>query len=331
MPGHVMARSGSSEERPSRQINVILRNPEQPVVTQSIPDADLQSTAKAIPQQGVFAEIQKELDQLIGLHHIKDLMYEIYALLQITEMRSEAGLLSNPQVYHMVFKGNPGTGKTTVARIVAKMFQRLGVLSKGHLIEVERADLVGEYIGHTAQKTRDLVKKALGGILFIDEAYSLARGGEKDFGKEAIDTLVKAMEDQKNQFILILAGYSDEMDFFLQCNPGMPSRFPIVIDFPDYTVDQLIQISEGMAKERDYILMPQAILKLKQHLLREKCEGEHAFSNARYVRNVIERSIRSQAVRLLTQFSGSSSPGKLELMTLRQEDLKLDLKEERRL
>ncbi|GJM69287.1 hypothetical protein HMSSN036_15030 [Paenibacillus macerans] len=146
-------------------------------------------------------------------------------------MRSEAGLLSGPQVYHMIFKGNPGTGKTTVARIVAKMFQRMGVLSKGHLIEVERADLVGEYIGHTAQKTRDLVKKALGGILFIDEAYSLARGGEKDFGKEAIDTLVKAMEDQKNQFILILAGYSDEMDFFLSTNPGLPSRFPIQMDF----------------------------------------------------------------------------------------------------
>ncbi|RCX23506.1 stage V sporulation protein K [Fontibacillus phaseoli] len=325
MSGRVMAKSGSSEERPSRQINVILRSSEPPVVSQSVPEADSLSGAKTLPQQGLFAELQKEMDGLVGLDHIKELMFEIFALLQIATMRSEAGLLSGAQVYHMVFKGNPGTGKTTVARIVAKMFQKMGVLSKGHLIEVERADLVGEYIGHTAQKTRDLIKKALGGILFIDEAYSLARGGEKDFGKEAIDTLVKAMEDQKNQFILILAGYSEEMDFFLATNPGLPSRFPIQMEFPDYTIDQLIQIAEGMVKERDYILMPQAILKLKQHLLREKCESKHLFSNARHVRNIIERSIRQQAVRLLNQYSGGS-PGKLELMTIRTEDLKLDKK-----
>lgn len=325
MSGRVMARSGSSEERPSRQINVILRSPEPPVVSQSISESDSLPGTKSMPQQGLFAELQKEMDGLVGLEHIKELMYEIFALLQIATMRSEAGLLSGAQVYHMVFKGNPGTGKTTVARIVAKMFQRMGVLSKGHLIEVERADLVGEYIGHTAQKTRDLIKKSLGGILFIDEAYSLARGGEKDFGKEAIDTLVKAMEDQKNQFILILAGYSDEMDYFLAANPGLPSRFPIQLDFPDYTIDQLIQIAEGMVKERDYILMPQAIFKLQQHLLREKCESEHLFSNARYVRNIVERSIRHQAVRLLNQYSGGS-PGKLELMTIRTEDLKLEKK-----
>ncbi|MEF2967289.1 AAA family ATPase [Paenibacillus sp. M1] len=325
MSGRVMARSGSPEERPSRQINVILRSSEPPVVSQSVPESEGLTKAKSTPQQGLFAELQKEMDGLVGLDHIKELMYEIFALLQIATMRSEAGLLSGAQVYHMVFKGNPGTGKTTVARIVAKMFQKMGVLSKGHLIEVERADLVGEYIGHTAQKTRDLVKKALGGVLFIDEAYSLARGGEKDFGKEAIDTLVKAMEDQKNQFILILAGYSDEMDYFLATNPGLPSRFPIQMDFPDYTIDQLIQIAEGMVKERDYILMPQAILKLQQHLLREKCESEHLFSNARHVRNIIERSIRQQAVRLLNQYSGGT-PGKLELMTIRTEDLKLDKK-----
>ncbi|GIO83175.1 stage V sporulation protein K [Paenibacillus faecis] len=325
MSGRVMARSGSSEERPSRQINVILRSAEPPVVSQSYGESEAAAGTKSLPHQGLFADLQKEMNGLVGLEHVKELMYEIFALLQIAAMRSEAGLLSGAQVYHMVFKGNPGTGKTTVARIVAKMFQKMGVLSKGHLIEVERADLVGEYIGHTAQKTRDLVKKALGGILFIDEAYSLARGGEKDFGKEAIDTLVKAMEDQKNQFILILAGYSEEMDFFLATNPGLPSRFPIQLDFPDYTIDQLIQIAEGMVKERDYILMPQAILKLQQHLLREKCESEHLFSNARHVRNIIERSIRQQAVRLLSQYT-SGSPGKLELMTIRTEDLKLDKK-----
>ncbi|MBP1999693.1 Holliday junction resolvasome RuvABC ATP-dependent DNA helicase subunit [Paenibacillus shirakamiensis] len=151
MQGRVMATSGRSEDRPSRQINVILRSAEPPVISQAIPEADTAVTSKAIVhQQGVFAEIQKELDQLIGLDNIKDLVYEIFALLQVTQMRSEAGLQAGSQVYHMIYKGNPGTGKTTVARIVAKMFQRMGVLSKGHFIEAERADLVGENIGHTA-------------------------------------------------------------------------------------------------------------------------------------------------------------------------------------
>ncbi|MFP4973772.1 AAA family ATPase [Paenibacillus sp. CN-4] len=318
MNGRIAAAGGREEGRPSRQINVILRNQEPPAVSKPAPAGD---PAAQKPQggAGLFQEIGKELDALVGLDAVKELVYEIYALLQVAKMRSEAGLSSGGQVYHMVFKGNPGTGKTTVARIVAKLFQRMGVLTKGHLIEVERADLVGEYIGHTAQKTRDLVKKAIGGILFIDEAYSLARGGEKDFGKEAIDTLVKSMEDHRNQFVLILAGYSGEIDDFLMSNPGLPSRFPIQVEFPDYTVDQLLQIAELMAKERDYILMPQAILKLKQRLLQEKNESLYAFSNARYVRNAIEKSIRSQAVRLLNQYE-HGNPGKLELMTLRTED-----------
>ncbi|MEC0371544.1 AAA family ATPase [Paenibacillus chibensis] len=325
MNGRVAAANGRPEGRPSRQINVILRSQEPPVLSSAVPEKESAPAAKGLVQHTLYQEIEKELDKLVGLENIKDFVFEIYALLQIAHMRQEAGLACGGQVYHMVFKGNPGTGKTTVARIIAKLFQKMGVLSKGHLIEVERADLVGEYIGHTAQKTRDLVKKALGGILFIDEAYSLARGGEKDFGKEAIDTLVKAMEDHKNQFILILAGYSEEIDFFLQTNPGLPSRFPIQVEFPDYSVDQLIQISELMAKERDYILMPQAIMKLRQHLIQEKHETEHAFSNARYVRNTIEKSIRNQAVRLLNLYS-HTNPGKLELMTLRTEDFKLDVK-----
>jgi stage V sporulation protein K len=224
----------------------------------------------------------------------------------------------------MIFKGNPGTGKTTVARLMGRMFHAMGVLSKGHFIEVERADLVGEYIGHTALKTRDLMKKAMGGILFIDEAYSLARGGEKDFGKEAIDCLVKGMEDKKNEFILILAGYSEEMEQFLGTNPGLPSRFPIQVDFEDYNIDQLIQISELMAKEREYVLLPQAVTRLKQHLAEEKAESWQIFSNARYVRNLLEKSIRHQAVRLLNHYT--NVPSKQELMTIRPEDLRLKVK-----
>ncbi len=280
---------------------------------------------KPLPPGDHFADIQKELEPMVGMDNVKALIYEVYALLYITRMRSEAGLSGGSHVYHMIFKGNPGTGKTTVARIVAKLFQKMGVLSKGHLIEVERADLVGEYIGHTAQKTRDMVRKAIGGVLFVDEAYSLARGGEKDFGKEAIDTLVKAMEDHRNQFVLILAGYPAEIDHFLLTNPGLPSRFPIQIDFPDYSIDQLIQISELMAKERDYNLMPQSIFKLRQHLIQEKMSDIFSFSNARYVRNIIEKSIRYQAVRLLNQYSNSIPP-KQELMAIKPEDFKWETK-----
>ncbi|MCY0907490.1 MAG: AAA family ATPase, partial [Sulfobacillus thermotolerans] len=178
--------------------------------------------------------VLRELDDLVGLHDVKKMVHEIRAYVEVQQRRVEVGLASEPQALHMVFSGAPGTGKTTVARILGRLFQALEVLSKGHMLEVERADLVGEYIGHTAQKTRDVVKRALGGVLFVDEAYSLARGGEKDFGKEAIDTLVKAMEDHRGEFVLILAGYSEEMAWFLSMNPGLLSRFPLHLHFPDY-------------------------------------------------------------------------------------------------
>jgi len=227
-------------------------------------------------------------------------------------------LKARKQALHMMFKGNPGTGKTTVARLIGKLFQKMNVLSKGHLIEAERADLVGEYIGHTAQKTRDLVKKAQGGILFIDEAYSLGRGGEKDFGKEAIDTLVKHMEDKQHEFILILAGYSREMEHFLTLNPGLHSRFPLVIDFPDYNIEQLMDIAGRMLNEREYTFSHEAEKKLKDHLIWVKAVlNPNSFSNGRYVRNVIEKSVRAQAMRLLML----NSYDKHELMTLRSNDL----------
>ncbi|WP_123040666.1 AAA family ATPase [Cohnella candidum] len=316
--------AGSAAMRPSRQINIILRKTESDggaAAQASGSYADGAGALKALPQNGPWAEWQRELERMVGLENVKELVYEIYALLQVTQLRHEAGLQAHSHVYHMIFKGNPGTGKTTVARLLARLFQGMGLLAKGHLVEVERADLVGEYIGHTAQKTRDLVKKALGGVLFVDEAYSLARGGEKDFGKEAIDTLVKAMEDYKNQFVLILAGYTLEIEGFLLTNPGLPSRFPIQMEFPDYSVDQLIQIAEGMAKDRDYALLPQTLFKLRELLVQEKAESIYHFSNARYVRNVIERAIRYQAVRLLSQYP-SGSPGKQELMSLRPEDVR---------
>ena len=257
-----------------------------------------------------------ELDALIGLHHVKQVIREIRAYVTVRERRARAGLINEPLTLHMVFTGNPGTGKTTVARILARLFRALGVLEKGHLVEVERADLVGEYIGHTAQKTRQVIHQALGGILFIDEAYSLARGGEKDFGKEAIDTLVKQMEDQRQRLVVILAGYRQEMAWFLQTNPGLRSRFPLHLTFPDYTVDELVAIAHQMAAQRQYRLDAAAEQRLRE-ILRGLPPGfgERA-GNARTVRNLIERAIRRQAVRLVDR----PRAGRDELMRLTAAD-----------
>lgn len=242
-----------------------------------------------------------ELDRLIGLERVKDLIRELQAFVEVQRRRRAAGLRSEPQALHMVFKGNPGTGKTTVARIIGRLLKEMGALEKGHLIEVERADLVGEYIGHTAQKVRDQVKKALGGILFVDEAYSLARGGEKDFGKEAIDALVKGMEDHRSSLVLILAGYREEMDWFLRQNPGLRSRFPIHMEFPDYTADELLRIAGRMAADREYVLPEEARRHLLAYLESPAGRREWERGNARMVRNILEKAVRRQAVRLIRQ------------------------------
>ena len=262
-------------------------------------------------------DILHELDDLIGLSEVKKIVREVYAFIEIQRRRKEEQLNTEPLVLHMIFKGNPGTGKTTVARIMSQFFCEIGVLTRGHLIEVERADLVGEYIGHTAQKTREQLKKAYGGILFIDEAYSLARGGEKDFGKESIDVLVKAMEDHKNDLILILAGYQKEMEFFLETNPGLRSRFPIHIDFPDYNQQELLHIAEQMFAHRQYSISVPAQSALLNLLLSHQNRSRDNFGNARTVRNIIERSIRRQAVRLIAQ----PSTTRQELMFIEPEDL----------
>ncbi|GAC40741.1 ATPase [Paenibacillus popilliae ATCC 14706] len=292
-----------------RKINVVFRNsPEQiKAVEEVVPKLDFES------QPDVFSKIIMELDDMIGLEKIKEFVFSMYAILQVRKLRKAEGLKVDEQVFHMIFKGNPGTGKTTVARIIAKMFKTMGLLGKGHLIEVERADLVGEYIGHTAQKTREVIKKAIGGVLFIDEAYSLARGGEKDFGKECIDTLVKAMEDQKNDFVLILAGYPNEMDDLLDTNSGLPSRFAIHMDFPDYTDEQLVKIAHKMAFEKEYVLAPEAMVKIREFIVAEKFMNCN-FSNARFIRNLIEKAIRNQAVRLVKKSGKLSKETLLKLV-----------------
>ncbi|WP_042356183.1 stage V sporulation protein K [Bacillus rubiinfantis] len=299
------------------QIKVVLNSQKRKSLTKELPD--FQVAPKVIPpEHSALKEIEEELEGLVGMEEMKRMIKEIYAWIYVNKKREEMGLKAKKQALHMMFKGNPGTGKTTVARLIGKLFQKMNVLSKGHLIEAERADLVGEYIGHTAQKTRDLIKKAQGGILFIDEAYSLGRGGEKDFGKEAIDTLVKHMEDKQHEFILILAGYSREMDYFLSLNPGLHSRFPLVIDFPDYSIEQLMEICARMLIEREYSLSHEAEKKIKDHLIWVKSVlSPNSFSNGRYVRNIIEKSIRAQAMRLLMH----NSYDRHELITIRSNDL----------
>lgn len=264
-------------------------------------------------------EILDELEAFIGLGTVKQLIHELLAYVEIQKRRTQEKLIAEPLVLHMIFKGNPGTGKTTVARLVGRLFKEMGVLEKGHVIECERADLVGEYIGHTARKTRAQLKKALGGVLFIDEAYSLARGGEKDFGKEAIDALVKAMEDYKEEVVLILAGYCQEMDWFLKSNPGLRSRFPIHIDFPDYSLDELLSIGKQMLKTRQYELTAESSASLRLHL--QSVFMTHPYAgNARLVRNLVEKAVRKQAVRLFQKPSSTRD----ELMLILPIDLNLE-------
>jgi stage V sporulation protein K len=303
------------------QINIILNNQTKDKIDEKVSASSYDlKIPKVESKHIILKEIEDEMSALVGMNEMKRMIKEIYAWIFINKKREEQGLKAGKQALHMMFKGNPGTGKTTVARLVGKLFFQMNVLSKGHLIEAERADLVGEYIGHTAQKTRELIKKALGGILFIDEAYSLARGGEKDFGKEAIDTLVKHMEDKQHDFVLILAGYPREMDNFLTLNPGLLSRFPMVVNFPDYSVEDLMEISYRMMSEREYRFNDDATLKLREHLLYVKTVTHPAkFSNGRYVRNIIEKSIRSQAMRLLL----TDKYNREDLLTIKSQDLVL--------
>ena len=237
------------------------------------------------------------LDKLIGLKTIKHDVRELTDFVRIQKMRKDDGLRSVPVSLHLVFTGNPGTGKTTVARILAKLYQQIGVLSKGQLVEVDRSGLVAGYVGQTAIKTQEQIQKALGGVLFIDEAYSLAQKDDA-FGQEAIDTILKAMEDHRDEFIVVVAGYTDLMQKFLDSNPGLRSRFNKFINFPDYTVDELTQIFSFTAAKNGYKADNDALAWVKEYYHAKTARREANFANARDVRNLFEKAVTAQANRL---------------------------------
>ncbi|MCH5586200.1 AAA family ATPase [Shimazuella sp. AN120528] len=264
----------------------------------------------------LLKEAMIELDNMIGLAPVKEFVHEMKDMVAIQIERAKIGQNVQSQSLHMIYTGNPGTGKTTVARIVAKIFKALGVVSKGHLVEVTREDLVGEYIGHTAPKTRKVIEKAIGGILFIDEAYALSRGGDNDFGKEAIDTLVKGMEENREDLVVILAGYTKEMMEFMKVNSGLKSRFPSQIKFPDYTAEELLSIAKKSLEQEQFQLDPQVEKTLLSVLERRQIAGRNDDGNGRLVRNVIQEAIRKQSKRL--KQDGYRSPEELKI--LRPED-----------
>lgn len=251
--------------------------------------------------RGEVDAVKAEMDKIVGLHEIKDYILSLEKNYKVQEMRKAQGLPVSGVSMHMIFTGNPGTGKTTIARLVSKYLKAIGVLSGGQLVEVSRADLVGKYVGHTAPLTMQVIKSALGGVLFIDEAYSLYRGKDDSFGLEAIDTLVKGMEDNRDDLIVILAGYTKEMETFLTANSGLQSRFPNIIEFPDYSGEELAQIAQINATSRGYRISEDANAALLDYFCVIQAMGDRTSGNGRLARNVIESAILAQSRRVLEQ------------------------------
>jgi probable Rubsico expression protein CbbX len=265
-------------------------------------------------------EVLDELDaELIGLKPVKERIRDIAALLVVERARKELGLVSGSPSLHMSFTGNPGTGKTTVAMRMAQILYRLGYVRKGHLVAVTRDDLVGQYIGHTAPKTKEILKKAMGGVLFIDEAYYLYRPeNERDYGQEAIEILLQVMENQRDDLVVILAGYADRMDTFFRSNPGLSSRIAHHLEFPDYLPEELEEIAQRMLTSMQYRLSPSAEAALHDYIpLRMK---QPHFANARSIRNALDRARLRQATRLFAQKGREFTRD--DLMTIEGDDLR---------
>jgi probable Rubsico expression protein CbbX len=280
---------------------------------------DLQQILRDAEVEPVIAQLENEL---IGLAPVKARIREIAAFLVVSRARAGLGLEAATPSLHMCFTGNPGTGKTTVALRMAEILHRLGYVRKGHVISVTRDDLVGQYIGHTAPKTKEILKKAMGGVLFIDEAYYLYRPeNERDYGQEAIEILLQVMENHRDDLVVILAGYKDRMDTFFQSNPGMSSRIAHHIDFPDYSEGELSQITEKMVGGMNYQLDDGALKAMDEyiHLRRQQPH----FANARSIRNALDRARLRQASRIFKRASGSDSlVTAAELSTLTESDIR---------
>ncbi|MCQ2089235.1 MAG: AAA family ATPase [Fibrobacter sp.] len=273
--------------------------------------AALTAKVTALTAEQCAVDAEKQLNALVGLASVKQEVITFRNFLKIQNERRKKGLSVPPTSYHLVFSGNPGTGKTTIARIMAQILKSLGVISSGHLVEASRSDLVAGYMGQTAIKTNKVIDSALNGVLFIDEAYTLSRSSENDFGQEAIDTLLKRMEDDRDRLVVIIAGYTDEIKNFVNSNPGLASRFNRYIEFPDYTESELEEIFELLVDKYDYVLSDSARTALKQTIAKAVAEkdaeafdagtvaGKRShFGNGRYVRNLFEKTIERQANRL---------------------------------
>jgi len=284
-----------------------------PPVTDKV---DLDAEFKASNIQEVLDKLDREL---IGLMPVKTRIRETAALLLVDRVRKQMGLTAGAPSLHMCFTGNPGTGKTTVALRMAEILHRLGYVREGHLVSVTRDDLVGQYIGHTAPKTKEVIKKAMGGVLFIDEAYYLYKPeNERDYGAESIEILLQVMENNRDDLVVILAGYKDRMDKFFHSNPGMRSRIAHHIDFPDYSADELVAIAKLMLAAQNYRFSTESEKAFGEYI-RLRMTLDH-FANARSVRNALDRARLRQANRLFA--SGKKNLSRQDLMTLEDEDIR---------
>ncbi|MBK9382229.1 MAG: AAA family ATPase [Chitinophagaceae bacterium] len=277
------------EERRLKEIYQVTHNP--------IPEQVNKSLIVSNSNESI-EDIMKELDSLIGLDGVKQEIKTLINFIKVQKAREASGLKSSSISYHIVFTGNPGTGKTTVARIVAKIYKALGILTQGQLVETDRSGLIAEYVGQTAIKVNKTVDSAINGVLFIDEAYSIAGETQNDFGKEAIATLIKRMEDDRDKLIVVVAGYTNEMNTFIETNPGFKSRFNRYVEFVDYSPQELFDIFQSQCLRLDYKLTDDAKLKLKTVFDEAYSDRDKSFGNGRFVRNIFEKSLERQANRI---------------------------------